>query len=108
MGMRRRSGLAQWITLPALQKFLCVGEHLGFAFVVRRWKIDECLAQYSAHARGLRLFGNGVLEVIHVGERGYARANLFRRSQPRSPANEILIHVLRFGGKDVLVASRSG
>ena len=54
--------------MPLLQELLGVREHLGFAFVVRRRKIDECLPEYAAHARSFGFLGHSIFEVIHIGE----------------------------------------
>jgi len=94
--------LNERVSLPLLQEFFRVREHLRFAFIVRRRKIDERFSQHAAHTGGLRFLRNRVLEVIHIRESGHTRANLFRGRQPRSPTYKIFIHVLRFRGKNVL------
>ena len=66
--MRRYCRVNQRIALPLLQELLGVREHLGFAFVVRRRKIDECLPEYAAHARSFGFLGHSIFEVIHIGE----------------------------------------
>ena len=101
--MRRRGGVNQRIALPLLQELLGIGEHLGFALVVGRGKIDEGFAQHAAHAGGFGFFGHRIFEVIHVGEGSDAAANLFRRRQPRAPADKFFVHVLCFRRENVFV-----
>ena len=101
--MGRRRGVNQRIALPFLQEFLGVGEHLSFALVVGRGKIDESFAQHAAHAGGFGFFRHGIFEVIHVGESSDAPANLFRRRQARAPADKLLVHVLGFRRENVFV-----
>ncbi len=101
--MRRRGGVNQRIALPLLQKLLGVGQHRGFALVVGRGKVDEGFAQNAAHAGRLGFFRDRIFEVVHVGEGGDAAANLFRRRQPRAPADKFFVHVLCFRRENVFV-----
>ena len=55
----------------------------------------------AAHAGGFGFFGDGVFEVVHVGEGGDAGANLFGGGEARAPADEVLGDVFGFGGKDI-------
>src|SRR6267143_349921 len=56
--------------------------------------------QCAAHSGRLRFFGDGILEVVHVGERGDAAADLFGCGEPSAPAHKILVYVFRFGRKN--------
>ena len=69
--------------------------------MVRRRKIKNCFAQYAAHSRGFGLFGNGIFKVVHVCEGGHSSADLFRRGQPRAPANKFFRHIFGFRREDV-------
>jgi len=91
----------QCVALPALQEFFGVRGHRRFALVVRRGKIDPRFAKNSAHSRGFGFFGDGILEVVHVGERGDAAANHLRGRKPCAPAHKILGHVFGFRRKNV-------
>ena len=99
--MRCDRGVNQRIALPALQKFLGVLQHRGVRFIVWRRKIKNRFAHYAAHSRGFGLFGNDIFEVVHVGERRHASANLLRRRQPRAPADKFLGHIFGFRREDV-------
>ncbi len=94
--VRRHRGMNQRVTLPALQEFFRVFEHRRVVLIVRGGKVEDGLAQYAAHAGGLRFLGDGVLKVIHVCKRGHASANLLRRCQSCAPAHKFFVHVLRF------------
>ena len=99
----RDGGVDQRIALPLFQEFLSVGEHLGFALVVGRGKVNERFTQHAAHARGFGFLGHCVFEVVHVGESRHTPANLFRRRKARSPTDKFFVHVLLLGGEDVFV-----
>ena len=101
--MRRHCRVNQWIALPLSQEFLGIREHFNFTFVVGCGKIDKGLAQHTAHPGRFCFFGHGILEVIHVGESSNASANLFCRSQPRSPAHELFVDVLFLCRKNIFV-----
>ena len=73
--MGRNGGVDQRVALPALQKFLRIFEHCVVGLVVWGGKIEDGLAQRSAHSGGFRFFSDGVLKVIHVRESGDAAAD---------------------------------
>ena len=78
--VRRNRGLNERIALPALQESFRVFEHGCVALIVGSRKVEDRLAQHSAHAGGLRFFGDGVLKVVHVRKRRHSSANLLCRS----------------------------
>ena len=101
--MRRCRGVNQRIALPLFQKLFSIGERLSFALVVRRGKIDKRFPQHPAHACGFGFLRDSVFKVIHIGKGRDATTNLFRRRQPRSPADKFFVHILGFGREDVFV-----
>ena len=76
--MGRDRCVNQRIALPLFQECLGIAQHGGFILIVGSGEIDKRFPQHPAHAGGLGFFGDGVFEVVHVGERGDAGANLFR------------------------------
>jgi len=62
---------------------------------------QESFRQHAAHSRGFGLFGNGIFEVVHVGDGRHASANLLRRGQPRAPADKFFRHIFGFRREDV-------
>ena len=87
--------------MPAFEKFLGVFKHGGVGLVVRRGKIENRFAQDATHSCGLGFFGQGVFEIIHIGESGDPASNLLGGGKACAPADKIFRDVSGFRRKDV-------
>ena len=102
-GVRGDGGNDERIALVLVEKFRGGLQHIFGRGEIGRFEADHGLAQDAAHARFLGGFGDAVLEIVHVDERGGAGEHHFQARQARSPQDEIGRYVLGFGRKDEFV-----
>ncbi len=91
------------VALVLVEKLRGGPQHILGRGEVGRFEADHGLAQNAAHAGFFRGFGDAVLEIIHVDERGGAGEHHFEARQARAPQDEIGRYVLGLGRKDEFV-----
>src|SRR5262249_32130241 len=65
--VRRDGGRDQRVAFPTFDEAFGVAERGLPGFIIWRWKINDSLAKRPAKPGLSGLFGDGVLEIIHVG-----------------------------------------
>ena len=101
--VRRHGRRDQRVVLEGLDERLGAHQRVGRRLGVGDRKLDDRLAEHAAQPGRLRLRGDLLLEVVHVGEGRRARLNHLERREPRAGAHELRRDGLRFGREDVLV-----
>ena len=101
--MRRDGRDDQRVAFPLVRELLDVLHAFVPGFIVGRGKIEQRLAEHGTHSGFRRLFGNGVLEVIHIHERRRAAFDHLQTAELGPPAHKLFIDVFGFSRKDVFL-----
>ena len=85
---------------PFFKILFGIGHRLGICLVVRDRKIDDRLAEHTAHPGFLGLGSDRILEVIHIAIRRSSAADHLGHAETRAGTDELLGHVLSLGRED--------
>ena len=100
-GVRRDRRSDQRVTLPFFRETLGVAERGLPCFVIRNREVDQSLSEDGTHTCLLGLFGDDILEVVHIDIGRRPAPDHLDQPQPGARSHEFACDVPGFGGEDI-------